>query len=146
MSSTEISHRKDHREYKALTFENVWQLKTLKACGISRIALLQDNISMVTGEIINALHSPGSSPPENWKQNKHYIVGPKNIFRNEQIVVVPVSGLPEGWEQKQTAEGRTYYINHTSKKTQWTGYLSLCPRIYIYIYIYIDHANYFYVY
>ncbi|KAL8658219.1 MAG: hypothetical protein Q9202_007616 [Teloschistes flavicans] len=28
-------------------------------------------------------------------------------------------GLPEGWEEKQTPEGRTYYIDHHSKTSTW---------------------------
>jgi hypothetical protein len=29
-------------------------------------------------------------------------------------------GLPEGWEEKTTPEGKKYYVNHKTKKTQWT--------------------------
>ena len=27
--------------------------------------------------------------------------------------------LPEGWEQRRSASGRVYYVNHVSKTTQW---------------------------
>ena len=27
--------------------------------------------------------------------------------------------LPEGWELRQTTDGRTYYAHHTTQKTQW---------------------------
>lgn len=27
--------------------------------------------------------------------------------------------LPEGWEERRTPEGRLYYVNHTTKTTQW---------------------------
>jgi|TARA_B110000091_G_C13672398_1_gene414306 hypothetical protein len=27
--------------------------------------------------------------------------------------------LPEGWEERKNAKGRTYFIDHNSKKTQW---------------------------
>lgn len=27
--------------------------------------------------------------------------------------------LPPGWEERQDANGRTYYVNHIAKTTQW---------------------------
>ncbi len=27
--------------------------------------------------------------------------------------------LPAGWEKRKTAKGKTYYINHATKTTQW---------------------------
>lgn len=27
--------------------------------------------------------------------------------------------LPAGWEERQDANGRTYYVNHTARTTQW---------------------------
>lgn len=27
--------------------------------------------------------------------------------------------LPNGWEERQDANGRTYYVNHIAKTTQW---------------------------
>jgi hypothetical protein len=31
----------------------------------------------------------------------------------------PVEPLPPGWEEKRDATGRRYYVNHTTRKTQW---------------------------
>lgn len=31
----------------------------------------------------------------------------------------PPSPLPEGWEERQDANGRTFYVNHTTRTTQW---------------------------
>ena len=31
----------------------------------------------------------------------------------------PLEALPPGWEQKATKEGRVYFIDHNSRKTQW---------------------------
>lgn len=31
----------------------------------------------------------------------------------------PQSPLPPGWEERQDANGRTYYVNHIAKTTQW---------------------------
>lgn len=30
-----------------------------------------------------------------------------------------VQNLPEGWEERQDANGRTYYVNHVARETQW---------------------------
>lgn len=27
--------------------------------------------------------------------------------------------LPAGWEERQDANGRTYYVNHIARSTQW---------------------------
>ncbi|KAJ6642960.1 E3 ubiquitin-protein ligase Nedd-4, partial [Pseudolycoriella hygida] len=27
--------------------------------------------------------------------------------------------LPDGWEERQDANGRTYYVNHVARTTQW---------------------------
>lgn len=27
--------------------------------------------------------------------------------------------LPHGWEERQDANGRTYYVNHIARSTQW---------------------------
>lgn len=29
------------------------------------------------------------------------------------------SPLPAGWEERQDANGRTYYVNHIARTTQW---------------------------
>lgn len=30
-----------------------------------------------------------------------------------------VDVLPTGWEERQDANGRTYYVNHIARTTQW---------------------------
>ncbi|XP_066941793.1 E3 ubiquitin-protein ligase Nedd-4 isoform X10 [Macrobrachium rosenbergii] len=40
----------------------------------------------------------------------------------QQPVLVPNDGqspLPDGWEERQDANGRTYYVNHNARTTQW---------------------------
>lgn len=29
------------------------------------------------------------------------------------------AGLPEGWELKMTAKGKSYYVDHNSQETHW---------------------------
>ena len=31
----------------------------------------------------------------------------------------PSVALPAGWEERQDANGRTYYVNHVARTTQW---------------------------
>ena len=31
----------------------------------------------------------------------------------------PSAALPAGWEERQDANGRTYYVNHIARTTQW---------------------------
>ncbi len=28
--------------------------------------------------------------------------------------------LPHGWEERQDANGRVYYVDHTTRRTQWS--------------------------
>lgn len=33
--------------------------------------------------------------------------------------IEPQGILPSGWEERQDANGRTYYVNHLARSTQW---------------------------
>lgn len=37
--------------------------------------------------------------------------------------------LPPGWEERQDANGRTYYVNHIARFTQWER-----PEPYVYLF------------
>ncbi|XP_078049795.1 E3 ubiquitin-protein ligase Nedd4 isoform X4 [Augochlora pura] len=49
------------------------------------------------------------------------MVQPVNANRPPQTVVfdTPLAPLPQGWEERQDANGRTYYVNHIARFTQW---------------------------
>ncbi|XP_076279271.1 E3 ubiquitin-protein ligase Nedd4 isoform X4 [Lasioglossum baleicum] len=49
------------------------------------------------------------------------MVQPVNANRPPQTVVfdTPLPPLPQGWEERQDANGRTYYVNHIARFTQW---------------------------
>lgn len=34
---------------------------------------------------------------------------------------VTTPGLPNGWEQRKSPDGRTYYVDHATKTTSWTA-------------------------
>ncbi|CAK1550251.1 unnamed protein product [Leptosia nina] len=54
-----------------------------------------------------------TGPPEDWE-----MVEPAPQVGNVQ----PTIGgdpLPAGWEERQDANGRTYYVNHAARSTQW---------------------------
>uniref|UniRef100_A0A6G1SM25 E3 ubiquitin-protein ligase n=1 Tax=Aceria tosichella TaxID=561515 RepID=A0A6G1SM25_9ACAR len=38
---------------------------------------------------------------------------------NERPATSSLAPLPEGWEERQDANGRTYYVNHIARETQW---------------------------
>lgn len=42
--------------------------------------------------------------------------------------------LPPGWEERQDANGRTYYVNHIARFTQWER-----PEPYVYL---LDRSKY----
>ena len=44
----------------------------------------------------------------------HYLMQPNNIFREQQIVVVPTAG----WTQRTAADGSTYYVNDATQQTR----------------------------
>lgn len=35
------------------------------------------------------------------------------------VATTSLQSLPEGWEERQDANGRTYYVNHIARETQW---------------------------
>lgn len=41
------------------------------------------------------------------------------------------TSLPQGWEERQDANGRTYYVNHNEKTTQWERPVPGCVQIWI---------------
>lgn len=44
-----------------------------------------------------------------------YIFAPQNVYGSTS----GVEPLPQGWEERQDANGRTYYVNHIARTTQW---------------------------
>lgn len=53
------------------------------------------------------------------------IVGPAGDVRgpdDDEMIVEQrnSSSLPEGWEERKTADGRVYFVNHVTKTTQWS--------------------------
>jgi hypothetical protein len=41
------------------------------------------------------------------------------ILQKQRAAAVPLAPLPEGWEQKHTVDGESYFINHLDKTTTW---------------------------
>jgi E3 ubiquitin-protein ligase NEDD4 len=46
--------------------------------------------------------------------NVESVAQPVSVQNQEQL-----PPLPHGWEERQHANGRTYYVNHTARSTQW---------------------------
>lgn len=46
----------------------------------------------------------------------------KKFFRPQSLYSAnssSVEPLPLGWEERQDANGRTYFVNHIARSTQW---------------------------
>ncbi|KAK4307578.1 hypothetical protein Pmani_020662 [Petrolisthes manimaculis] len=70
--------------------------------------------------------SSGASGEQTPEEASWEVVSIENSSGHEeslaQPVLVPNDGqppLPEGWEERQDANGRTYYVNHNARTTQW---------------------------
>jgi len=86
-------------------------INRLKDTGYQRLDLLSDtsNPLLVKGQIVLSLlsrdgHGTGSH---------NAVVDPLS-----NMVTCP-SDLPEGWEERRTNSGRTYFVNHCLRTTQW---------------------------
>ena len=53
--------------------------------------------------------------------NNYYILPTiiTNLHVSMCVAVWQDSSLPEGWEQRVTAEGRVYYVDHNTQSTSW---------------------------
>lgn len=49
------------------------------------------------------------------------VVDIENEEQPANAIVVPSQNgtLPSGWEERQDNNGRTYYVNHLARTTQW---------------------------
>jgi len=86
-------------------------INRLKDTGYQRLDLLSDtsNPLLVKGQIVLSLlsrdgHGTGSH---------NAVVDPLSNM------VTCASDLPEGWEERRTNSGRTYFVNHCLRTTQW---------------------------
>ena len=68
------------------------------------------------------------------------------------LILIQDSDLPEGWESRKAADGRTYYVDHNTRTTTWDhpritqekagrleelGPLPVRKLLHTYIYLYI---------
>lgn len=74
-----------------------------------------DDDEMVRGQIIIALFSKDGP----CSGNPLAIVGPGGDVRGPSEDDSSEDSLPDGWEERRTGNGRVYYVNHTTKTTQW---------------------------
>ena len=42
-----------------------------------------------------------------------------HLTSTSSLILNNLPALPEGWEERQDANGRTFYINHVARITQW---------------------------
>ncbi|XP_061401627.1 E3 ubiquitin-protein ligase Smurf1 [Musca vetustissima] len=93
-------------------------IQRLKGAGFQRLDLGKfstDDDEMVRGQIIIAFLSKDGP----CSGNPLAIVGPGGDVRGPSEDDSSEDSLPEGWEERRTGNGRVYYVNHTTKTTQW---------------------------
>uniref|UniRef100_A0A1A9WXJ4 E3 ubiquitin-protein ligase SMURF1 n=1 Tax=Glossina brevipalpis TaxID=37001 RepID=A0A1A9WXJ4_9MUSC len=93
-------------------------IQRLKGAGYQRLDLgkiSSEDDELVRGQIIIALLSKDGS----CSGNPLAIVGPGGDVRGPSEDDSSEGNLPDGWEERRTTNGRLYYVNHTTKTTQW---------------------------
>lgn len=86
-------------------------IQQLKDTGYQRLDLARnsgDDGDLVRGQIVVSLLS----------RDGHGL-GSQNVVVDTLGNLSCPDDLPEGWEQRRTATGRLYYVNHWSRSTQW---------------------------
>ncbi|KAL5964640.1 E3 ubiquitin-protein ligase NEDD4-like, partial [Taenia solium] len=89
---------------------------------------------------------PQSPPPPPPGVNPSVLMSTSTIM-DENNMEAAESNLPEGWDERVDQNGRTYYVDHIHKRTQWDRPMSRLPegweqrtdvngRVY-----YVDHIN-----
>ncbi|XP_071445980.1 E3 ubiquitin-protein ligase Nedd-4 isoform X4 [Hetaerina americana] len=93
------------------------------------------NVEPMTEIRVNGERSNGDSATDSSSAQQQDSEGEWEIVNNESTSRNPVetaaqpvyvqtqqeslSPLPAGWEERQDANGRTYYVNHVARSTQW---------------------------
>lgn len=77
--------------------------------------LSPEDDDLVRGQIIIALLSKDGP----CGGNPLAVVGPSGDVRGPSEDDSSEDNLPEGWEERRAGNGRVYYVNHTTKSTQW---------------------------
>ncbi|XP_033151006.1 E3 ubiquitin-protein ligase Smurf1 [Drosophila busckii] len=93
-------------------------IQSLKGAGFQRLdlgKLSPDDDELVRGQIIISLLSKDGP----CSGNPLAIVGPSGDVRGPAEEDASEDGLPDGWEERRTDNGRCYYVNHATKSTQW---------------------------
>lgn len=105
-------------------------VQRLKDTGYQRLDLCKsspDDPTPIRGQIIISLLSrdaiTGSGNPLAIVGPAGEVHGPdddENPSEHHQRNNSNNNVLPNGWEERKTADGRSYYVNHVSKTTQWS--------------------------
>ncbi|XP_075168551.1 SMAD specific E3 ubiquitin protein ligase [Haematobia irritans] len=114
------NHRKIHKGSGFLGCVRIPSdtIQRLKGAGFQRLDLGKfsaDDDEMVRGQIIIAFLSKDGP----CGGNPLAIVGPGGDVRGPSEDDSSEDNLPDGWEERRTGNGRVYYVNHTTKTTQW---------------------------
>lgn len=99
--SSPASLQQTYKEHNSNLSSNLGTDAAMKTTGISGLNKLRQTQNVSE-----------NVPPLHMKQRSYDVVSPIQL-QNELGV------LPPGWEQAKTNDGQIYYINHTTKTTQW---------------------------
>ncbi len=95
-------------------------IERLKNTGYQKIDLVADrsNPLLVKGQVVVSLQSrdvKGTGSMNAVVDN----MGNLSFGGGVNVGSTATEDLPEGWEERRSANGRPYYVNHRTKSTQW---------------------------
>ncbi|XP_050080068.1 E3 ubiquitin-protein ligase Smurf1 [Anopheles maculipalpis] len=124
------NHRKLHKRQAFLGCVRIVaaSIQLLRDTGYQRLELVkrsQDDPDPVKGQIIVSLMSrdsaTGGTPLAIVSPAGDVRVPDDDDAQDDTLIVEQQQQqqLPQGWEERSTQNGRTYYVNHYTKTTQW---------------------------
>lgn len=89
-------------------------IQQLKDTGYQRLDLMRNTAGEEGGDIVR-----GQIVISLLSRDGHGLGSQNVVVDNNLSALACHEDLPEGWEQRRTATGRLYYVNHWSRSTQW---------------------------
>ncbi|XP_037522986.1 E3 ubiquitin-protein ligase SMURF2 [Rhipicephalus sanguineus] len=89
-------------------------IQQLKDTGYQRLDLMRNTAGEEGGDIVR-----GQIVISLLSRDGHGLGSQNVVVDNNLSALACHEDLPEGWEQRRTATGRVYYVNHWSRSTQW---------------------------
>lgn len=97
-------------------------IQQLKDTGFQRLDLQRqnsDDTDTVRGQIVISLISRDRGGGGLATSRDHSNTNVADTQQNSPNIPYDPKELPEGWEERRTANGRIHYVNHVTRTTQW---------------------------